>query len=228
MNLNYVAYYRVSTKMQGNSGLGIEAQKKAVADFVRNGKLLQEFTEIESGKNNNRFELQKALEFAKENSATLIIAKLDRLSRNIGFIFALKDSGVNFIACDLPEMNTLNLGIFATIAQHERELTSKRTRDALQAKKAQGFKLGKPENLNKIAIEKGKKIRIENARKNSNNLKAFLVIQSLKKEKLSYAKIATKLNEHGFKTRRNRFFKPMTVKRLYNNLSSLPAIVEAM
>lgn len=102
---------------------------------------------MESGKKNNRPQLLAAIEYARKVKATLIIAKLDRLSRNASFIFTLRDSGVDFVCADMPDANTLTIGIFAVLAQHERELISSRTKAALQMKKKQGVKLGKPENL---------------------------------------------------------------------------------
>ena len=134
MNNNYVAYYRVSTKRQGESGLGLEAQKQAVNLYAKtNGCILKEFTEVESGKKDNRPQLDMAIKECKQRNATLLIAKLDRLSRNVSFLFTLKQS-INFVCLDLPDLNTLTLGIFATMAQHERGLISKRTKSALQIK----------------------------------------------------------------------------------------------
>ncbi|GAB3244119.1 hypothetical protein GCM10027346_41510 [Hymenobacter seoulensis] len=135
----FVSYYRVSTLKQGQSGLGLEAQQAAVKAFVLDpSRIVGEFVEVESGKRNQRPQLQAAIEAARQQGATLLIAKLDRLSRNAGFIFALRDSGVDFVCCDMPDANTLTVGLFAVIAQHERETISKRTRDALTAKKARG------------------------------------------------------------------------------------------
>jgi DNA invertase Pin-like site-specific DNA recombinase len=145
---SYVPYYRVSTARQGQSGLGLEAQRAAVAAFVADSaQLLGEFVEIESGKKNQRPQLLAAIAAARAAGATLLIAKLDRLSRNAGFIFALRDSGVAFVCCDMPDANTLTVGLFAVIAQHEREMISKRTIDALTAKKARGAVLGTPANM---------------------------------------------------------------------------------
>lgn len=131
----YVAYYRVSTKAQGSSGLGLEAQRASVAGFVkgsdRRAVIVAEFTEVESGKKDKRMELMAAIERAKREGAVLVIAKLDRLSRNASFIFTLRDSRVNFLCVDMPDANTLTIGIFATLAQHERELISQRTKAAL-------------------------------------------------------------------------------------------------
>lgn len=133
--MKYVAYYRVSTQKQGVSGYGLEAQRQDVANFMRAGELVAEFQEVESGKKDDRPELEKALACAAANGATLLIAKLDRLSRKASFIFALKDSGVPFIACDMPEANTLTIGIMAVMAQHEREIIVARTKAAAKVRK---------------------------------------------------------------------------------------------
>lgn len=135
----YVAYYRVSTKKQGQSGLGLVAQKQQVSHYLSGkGKIINEFVEVESGKKDTRPKLQEAIMVAKENDAILVIAKIDRLARSVSFIFSLRDSGVKFECADMPEANTLSIGIFATLAQYERELISQRTKAALAAKKAQG------------------------------------------------------------------------------------------
>jgi DNA invertase Pin-like site-specific DNA recombinase len=112
------------------------------------------YIEVESGKRNDRPELAQAIERARREGATLIIAKLDRLARSVAFIFALRDSGVKFLACDMPEANTLTIGLLAALAQHERELISERTKAALEAKKARGCVLGSPQNLTKDATLK--------------------------------------------------------------------------
>lgn len=214
--MRYIAYYRVSTKHQGQSGLGLEAQKEIVNRFLKPGdKLLSEFVEVESGKQNNRPELNKAIESSQSNSAILLIAKLDRLSRNAGFIFQLRDSKVDFVAADMPEMNTLNVGIVAVMAQHERELISSRTKAALQIKKAKGFKLGKPENLTPIARLKGLVVRMENARNNTANRRASALIVIYRAQGLSYCSIADKLNENGFKSRMGKKYHASSVRQLY-------------
>ena len=138
----HIAYYRVSTARQGQSGLGLEAQRKAVADFLKGGGLVAEFTEVESGKRADRVELAKALTACRKHKAVLVIAKLDRLSRNVAFIANLMEAGVEFVACDMPYANKLTLHILAAMAEHEREMISKRTREALAAAKARGRKLG--------------------------------------------------------------------------------------
>ena len=143
---SYIAYYRVSTQKQGRSGLGLEAQQHAVRSFLKGdtNQLLSEFTEVESGKRNTRPQLTAAIQQAKQQEATLLIAKLDRLSRNASFIFALRDSGVKFVAADMPDANHLTVGILAVIADHERQAISDRTKAALSALKAQGVELGTP------------------------------------------------------------------------------------
>lgn len=133
-----VAYFRVSTAAQGRSGLGLEAQKAAVAELARqrDWRVLAEFTEVESGKRNDRPELAKALHHAKVTGAVLVIAKLDRLSRNAAFLLTLRDSGVRFVAADLPDACDLTVGVLAVIAQAEREAISQRTKAALGSVKA--------------------------------------------------------------------------------------------
>ncbi len=145
----FVAYYRVSTARQGRSGLGLEAQQRAVADYLgHNGwQVVAEHTEVESGKRDDRPELQKALAACRVHGATLIIAKLDRLSRNVAFTANLMDAGVDFVAVDFPTANRLTIHILAAVAEHEREMISARTKAALAAARARGVVLGNPENL---------------------------------------------------------------------------------
>jgi DNA invertase Pin-like site-specific DNA recombinase len=156
----FVAYFRVSTDKQGRSGLGLEAQREAVLTYLDGGRwsLVQEFVEVESGKRNDRPELAAALAACKKHKARLIIAKLDRLSRNLAFIATLMDSGVEFIAVDNPHANKLTVHILAAVAQHEREMIGQRTRDALQAAKARGKKLGNPKlaDARKLAVHGNK------------------------------------------------------------------------
>jgi DNA invertase Pin-like site-specific DNA recombinase len=144
--MKVVTYYRVSTAAQGRSGLGLEAQRHGVDSFCasRACDVLAEFTEVESGKRNNRPELEKALHRAKVTGATLVIAKLDRLSRNAAFLLTLRDSGVDFIAADMPDACRLTVGILAMVAEQEREAIADRTRKALAAAKARGRRLGNP------------------------------------------------------------------------------------
>ncbi|MDF7815751.1 recombinase family protein [Hymenobacter sp. YC55] len=217
----FVPYYRVSTARQGQSGLGLDAQRAAVRAFApQPGQLLPEFVEVESGKRNQRPQLLAAIAAAREARATLLIAKLDRLSRNAGFILALRDSGVDFVCCDMPDANTLTVGIFAIIAQHERETISKRTKDALAAKKARGETLGRPENLTGAAIAKSLQVRQVNAAAHPQNRQARRLAISLHRQGLSLQQIATELNEAGFRTRRGQTFFKMSVLRLLRPAAS--------
>ncbi|MCK8496039.1 recombinase family protein [Spirosoma sp. RP8] len=211
--VKYVAYYRVSTKEQGGSGLGLMAQQTAVAGFVK-GVIVAEYTEVESGKNNQRVQLAAAIDRAKKEGAVLVIAKLDRLSRNAAFIFALKDSGVNFQCVDMPDANTLTIGIFATLAQHERELISSRTKAALQAKISQGATLGKPENLTAEAQSKGVAGNVKRAAANENNRRASSMAQMMHKGGKNYTQIAEELNSAGFRTSMGFQFQATQVMRL--------------
>ena len=139
-----VSYLRVSTQKQGQSGLGLEAQKKAVEEYLNGGdwNVLEELVEIESGKNSKRPKLLEAIELCKASGATLVVAKIDRLTRDAAFLLNLKDAGIDFIAADMPEANRLTIGIMALVAEQEREAISKRTKDALAAAKARGQQLG--------------------------------------------------------------------------------------
>lgn len=214
----YVAYYRVSTKAQGDSGLGLEAQRAAVVGYVkgsdRRAVILAEFTEVESGKNNQRVQLAAAIDRAKKESAVLVIAKLDRLSRNASFIFTLRDSGANFQCVDMPDANTLTIGIFATLAQHERELISARTKSALAAKVAQGARLGKPENLTAQGQQKGGETTRRNALANPDNRRALSVAEMMYNAGKNYSQIADHLNRTGFQTVRGCSFQATQVMRL--------------
>jgi DNA invertase Pin-like site-specific DNA recombinase len=212
----YVAYYRVSTQKQGKSGLGLEAQKAEVNRYLKGSdKILIEYIEIDSGKNNKRIELAKAINYANKNKATLLIAKLDRLSRNASFIFQLRDSKVDFVCCDIPDANTLTIGIFATMAQHEREVISKRTKAALTARKARGFKLGTPKNLTDEGRKKAWQTNKDKAANNDNNRRAAMLVCEYKKQGLTLDAIAKLLNENGFKTSRGGDFHKTTVTRIY-------------
>lgn len=144
--MQIVSYLRVSTTRQGASGLGLEAQRAAVTSFAATGghSLTSEFVEVESGSKNGRQQLAAALAACRLHRATLVIAKLDRLARNVAFIANLMDGGVEFVACDMPHANRLTLHLLAAIAEHEREMISQRTKAALQAAKARGVQLGNP------------------------------------------------------------------------------------
>jgi DNA invertase Pin-like site-specific DNA recombinase len=210
----FIAYFRVSTSRQGNSGLGLEAQKAAVLSFLNNKPLLAEFTDIETGKNDFRPELLKAIELAKQMNSTLVIAKLDRLSRNLTFISTLMDTKVKFICCDMPDANELTISIFGALAQWERQRIADRTRSALTALKARGKQLGTPENFTEQARKLGTIKLQQIAQSNPNNQKARKVINLLHKNGKSLREIAIELNEAGFKTSRGSNFRPEQVRRL--------------
>jgi DNA invertase Pin-like site-specific DNA recombinase len=143
-NGKFVSYLRVSTKKQGASGLGLEAQREAVANYLNGGswQLVAELVEVESGGKSERPKLVEALALCRNLGATLVVAKLDRLARNAHFLLGLRDAGVDFVAADMPDANRLTVGILAMVAEAERDMTSARTKAALQAAKARGVKLG--------------------------------------------------------------------------------------
>lgn len=221
-----VAYHRVSTTKQGQSGLGLEAQKAAIEGYAKRveAAVIDSYTEVESGKHNARPELQKALHRAKVTGATLIIAKLDRLSRNAAFLLALRDSGVKFIAADMPEASELTVGVLALIAQHEREAISKRTKDALQAAKARGTKLGNPNGAAALKrAGKGNTAGVQAVKAKADEHAAQLgpVIEALRAEGVaSLGALAEALNERGIVTPRGGAWHKTSVKNL---LSRLPA-----
>lgn len=136
----YVAYYRVSTDKQGRSGLGLESQRQLVSQYQAD--IIGEFTEVESGKVDNRPQLEAALEICRKNNASILIAKIDRLSRDAAFLLTLRKAGVDIVAADMPNAGTLEFGVRAVVAQHEREEISRRTKAALAAAKARGVVLG--------------------------------------------------------------------------------------
>jgi DNA invertase Pin-like site-specific DNA recombinase len=196
----FVAYYRVSTARQGRSGLGLEAQRAAVLGFINgNAELVAEFTEVESGKHANREELKKAIAACKRHKAKLVIAKLDRLSRNLAFIAALMESGVQFVAVDMPEANELTVHIMAAMAQHEGKQISKRTKEALAAAKKRGVRLGNPD-IAEIA-ERGRAVVKANARRFAANVRP-IIEEIMRAGATSYNQIAAKLNERNVKTAR--------------------------
>ncbi|MEQ3236189.1 recombinase family protein [Bacteroides cellulosilyticus] len=210
----YIAYYRVSTSKQC---LGLDAQRTSVHNYLSSngGELINEFSEKESGKDDNRVTLVEAIKQCKKNNATLIIAKLDRLSRNVSFVFALKDANIDFLACDLPTFNTLTLAIFIGLAQQEREMISQRTKLALNELKLKGVKLGRP-NAQFTDADRAKSAQTnkDNANLNENNLRAKMVIEEMIKTTKNKSEIARRLNENGFKTSNGCEFTPMQVKRL--------------
>lgn len=214
--VKYIGYYRCSTVEQGKSGLGLLGQKTVVKNYVNgHGELIAEFVEVETGTNKKiRTEMTKALKMAKNEKAILVIAKLDRLARNVNFVSSLMESGVEFIACDMPTANNFTIHIFAALAEQEAKLISERTKSALAELKAKGKSLGSPLNLTKEAREKGTLKRIENAQSNSNNIKGRAMAKLLKEKGMNFLQISKELNNLGYYTRRNSQYRAETVKRL--------------
>jgi DNA invertase Pin-like site-specific DNA recombinase len=197
----FIAYYRVSTDRQGQSGLGLEAQQKAVLDYLNGGSwtLAGEFTEVESGKHADRPQLAAAFAACKKQKAKLVIAKLDRLSRNLAFIAALMDSGVEFVAADNPHANKLTIHILAAVAQHEREAISQRTKEALAAAKVRGVRLGNPRWTE--TIEATNTARIEAADRFAANVRP--IIREIQNSGISSLRgVARALTARGIKTAR--------------------------
>lgn len=212
---NYIAYYRVSTARQGRSGLGLEGQRAAVTHFAQGQGLLRHaYTEVESGARNARPQLLLALEQARRLDYVLLIAKLDRLSRDVGFIFALRNSGVRFQACDIPEANTLTIGIFAVMAQHERELISRRIKDALAAKRARGEPLGQVQNFTPEARTRGRATAHAHRSEHPQRRQLARLVGLLRDKNQTLQQIADELNAHAYRTARGALFTPTAVWRL--------------
>lgn len=212
---NFVAYYRVSTDRQGKSGLGLDAQATAVSSFVESrGQVIETFTEIESGKKNDRPELKAALELCRKKKAKLVIAKLDRLARNVAFIANLMESGVDFVACDMPEANKLTLHIMAAFAEFEREAISNRTKDALAAAKARGIQLGNPRPTE--SLKRGVETRRKQCEERQRRVKP--VIEELKAQGFSLRAIARNLNDRNILTPMAAQWDATGVKRVLSNV----------
>ncbi len=231
--MRIVAYERVSTARQGASGLGIAAHRQAIDGFAarRAATLIGRFTEVESGRNPDRPELAKALHLAKVTGATLVIAKLDRLSRNAAFLLTLRDSGVRFAAVDLPEANDLTVGIMALVAQQEREATSRHTKEALAQAKARGVKLGNPNGAAALrrAAEGGVALRAviaANADRHARDL-APVIADILASGATSLRAIAAEMNGRGMLTRRGGRWHVSTVMNLLNRLGPHPLLLQA-
>lgn len=200
----FVAYYRVSTAQQGRSGLGLDAQREAVRVFLdgATGALAEEFTEIESGKNDARPQLARALDACRLTGAVLVIAKLDRLSRDAHFLLGLEKAGVEFVAADMPNANRLTVRLMAVIAQEEREMISARTKAALAAARARGRKLGGNRGGPKVDPAKGRaaRSRIADAYARQVGPIALEAWRSAGEAKGSYGYAAAVLTERGIRT----------------------------
>jgi DNA invertase Pin-like site-specific DNA recombinase len=224
--MKLIAYYRVSTERQGRSGLGLEAQRASVEAYARehHGRVLESFTEVESGKRNDRPELTKALRLAKLMGAKLVIAKLDRLSRNAAFLLTLRDSGVSFVCADMPHADNLTIGVLALVAQQEREAIAKRTKEALAAAKARGVRLGNPNGAaplrragkgNAAAIEAGRAKAAERALE-----LAPIVTQLRASGVIGLGSIAAALNARGIETPQGKQWHKSSVRNLLERLAA--------
>ena len=216
----FVAYFRVSTDRQGQSGLGLEAQRNAVINYLNGGSwtLLDEFVEVESGKRDDRPKLAKAMLLCQRTRSTLVIAKLDRLARNVAFIANLMDSGVDFIAVDSPHASRLTLHILAAVAENEREMISQRTKSALAAARARGVKLGKnnlTEEGQRLGAVNGSQKRIKQA---DTFARQFVpVIDDIKNSGVNSLRgIARELSARGIPTATDAMWHPATVRNLIN------------
>lgn len=228
-----VPYLRVSTRKQGQSGLGLEAQEMAIAAFrkAHNATVVQAFAEVESGRNSSRPELIKAIRKAKQAGAVLLVAKLDRLARNVLFIAQLMESGVDFRACDMAEANRLTLHIMAAVAEAEAKAISDRTIAALAAAKKRHVKLGTHNPKVRKAIDHAKGSRIGLPRIQALRAKAHAetyqpiepILREMREDS-TLQEIADRLNGEGYATVNCKAFTPTTVKRL---LALLPAVALA-
>jgi DNA invertase Pin-like site-specific DNA recombinase len=210
----FVAYYRVSTVRQGESGLGLEAQRAAVDVFVRQhgGVIVGQHVEVESGKRSDRPELAKALDAARKGKATLLVAKLDRLARNLSFIAALMDAGVDFVACDQPFASRLTLHILAAVAEDEARRISERTRAALAAARARGTKLGTAGNAETAAKARAART----SRRAKANATTKVVVDDIRRSGVvTLVGIAKVLETRGVRTPAGRStWQPVQVSRL--------------
>jgi len=221
---NFVCYYRVSTQRQGRSGLGLDAQRKAVTDHLNGGnwRIVAEYTEVESGKRSDRPKLAEALKACRVHGAKLIIAKLDRLARNVAFVSNLMEAGVDFEAVDFPQANRLTVHILAAVAEHEAKMISERTKSALAAAKRRGVKLGgyrRGAKLTAKARMAGCQARIERADARATDLgPTIAALQAA--GTTSLRAIAAALNEQGARTPRGGSWQAVQVSRV---LGRLPA-----
>jgi DNA invertase Pin-like site-specific DNA recombinase len=221
----FVGYLRVSTEKQGQSGLGLEAQRKAIEDYLNGGRweLLAEYVEIESGKRSDRPELAAALAHSKTTGATLVIAKLDRLSRNVAFISNLMESGVEFVAADMPMANRLTVHVLAAVAEHEREMISQRTTAALAAAKARGVKLGNPNGARALrGLGNARAVAAVKAGADGHMSRVVPVIEAIRGEgTTSLHGIAKELNRRGILTARGGGWYATTVKNLIDRATKM-------
>ncbi len=221
--MDYVAYYRVSTQRQGISGLGLDAQRSSVLSFLNGKRPIAEYTDVESGSHNNRPQLLLALEYAKKTNTTLLVAKLDRLSRDLVFIATLQQNNVKFTCCDIPEANEFTIHLMAALAQMELRMGSQRTKNALKAAKARGVKLGTTaaKNFTPATRSLGPKARRDKAVSNPNNKVSAAHAAILRSQGSTLQQIANNLNVSGFKTSTGGTFNSEQVRRLLLRQKSL-------
>jgi DNA invertase Pin-like site-specific DNA recombinase len=215
----FVSYLRVSTTRQGDSGLGLEAQRQAVARHVAGGRLLAEYLEVESGRKNDRPQLLAALAHAQATGATLTIAKLDRLARNVHFISGLMEAGIDFIAADLPSANRLTINVLAAVAEHEREMISARTKAALAAARTRGVRLGNPNGAQALRTAgKGNaaSLAVIEASAATWRARVLPIIAAIRAAGVTSPKdIARELEQRSIKTLRGGRWRAATVQRLF-------------
>lgn len=221
MTSKAVIYYRVSREKQAQSGLGLEAQATAVTAFVRQRGLgvVAEYTEVETGTSKKRrTEIFKAIDHAQREGAILLIAKLDRLSRNLHFVSGLLESGVKFTAVDMPEANNLTIQLMAVMAEHEAKAISTRTKEALQAAKARGVRLGSPKPMAETVRAKGR----DTVRQNflEGYRRHYGYIRLMRDSGLSFRDIAARLNGEGYRTRNGCEWTAVQVSRVLTKLAA--------
>jgi len=222
MGQKLIAYYRVSTAKQGASGLGLEGQEAAVGEYAgaTGGNVMRAYTEVETGKRSDRPELVRALGDCKRSKAVLVIAKLDRLARNVHFLSGLMEAGAEFVAVDMPSANRLTLHIMAAVAEDEAKRISERTKAALAAYKARGGLLGSRRpgafrlkgGANATAAKKGGEVVRERAKDAYADLAP--AIATMRAEGLSLRAIARRLNEEGHTTRKGKQWNQVQVRRV--------------
>jgi DNA invertase Pin-like site-specific DNA recombinase len=239
MSKALVSYLRVSTKKQGASGLGLDAQRAAVAEYAaKEGlKVVAEYVEVESGKKASRPELAKALSHCRAAKACLVVAKLDRLARNVAFLSGLMEAGVDFVACDNPTANKFTVHILAAVAEQEAKAISERTRVALAAAKKRGVKLGsarpghwdgleaKRQAGSKRGVRRAAELRTQAAK--MHNGMATTVALTLRQAGMSWMEIAAELNRRGLVTRRGNNWSKSSVFAAVRAAAGVLAVVDA-
>ena len=223
MSVRYVAYYRVSTKRQGISGLGLDAQRDAVRRFVGDGNLVSEFEEVESGKRADRPALEAALRECRLRGATLVIAKLDRLSRSVSFLSRLMDAGIEFTAVDMPMANRFCIHIMAAVAEQERLMISQRTKAALQAARERGVRLGGRRGDHRIEDHgnagRHRSIEVRSTRSSARAEEIDAVLDGLRAEGVTSLKgLARALNERSISAPRGGAWSAGQVRRVVDRV----------